>query len=117
MSELGRELIEGMEGALAYAQGRSAGETRTTVVEVPVIDVRALRERLDLSQRAFARAFGFSLSTVRNWEQGVRRPEKAARILLALIERDPQMVRDTISEIERTATLNPPPPRPGPGAG
>ncbi len=99
MSELGNQLIKGMENALAYAKGEPVSGTRTTVIDVPTIDVRAIRKRLHLTQRSFAETFGFSLSTVRNWEQGSRRPEKAARILLAVIDRHPELVRDTISEL------------------
>ena len=38
---------------------------------------------------AFARRFGFSPATVQGWEQGRRRPEAAARILLPVIARGP----------------------------
>ncbi len=103
MSELGKQLIEGMENALAYAKGEPVSGTRTTVVDVPIIDVRAIRKRLHLTQKSFAETFGFSLSTVRNWEQGSRRPEKAARILLAVIDRHPDMVRQTIEELGQAA--------------
>ncbi len=103
MSQLGTELIEGMKNALAYAEGRPAPGTRRTVAEVPLLDVRALRKQQNLTQRAFAAMFGFSLSSVRNWEQGTRRPEKPARLLLALIERHPEMVRQTLLELERAA--------------
>lgn len=99
MSELGEQLLEGMENALAYAKGQPVAGTRTTVVQVPEMDVRAIRKRLDMTQRSFAEAFGFSLSSVRNWEQGLRRPEKAARLLLALIDRHPETVRETLAEL------------------
>ena len=98
MTELGDQLIEGMQNALAYTRGQTVHGARSTVIDVPVVDVRAIRERLDLSQRAFAREFGFSISTIRNWEQGTRRPEKSARILLTLIDRHPETVRQTLAE-------------------
>ncbi len=101
MTELGKELIEGMENALAHAEGRSVAGTRETTVDVPMVEVRAIRRRLDLTQKAFAETFGFSLSSVRNWEQGARRPEKAARILLAIIERHPSAVRGTLLQLQR----------------
>jgi len=62
-------------------------------VAVPdTIDVAALRARLDLSQAAFARAFGLDLSAVQAWEQQRRRPDRTARILLAVIAREPDAV-------------------------
>ncbi len=107
MSELGEQLIEGMQNAVAYAKGQPVAGTRTTVIEVPMVDVRALRRRLDMTQKVFAELFGFSLSSVRNWEQGTRRPEKAARILLAVIDRYPDLVRTTIAELCRTPSMAP----------
>ena len=104
MSELGEQLIEGMKNAVAYANGQPVAGTRATVIEVPMVDVRALRRRLDMTQKVFAQTFGFSLSSVRNWEQGTRRPEKAARILLAVIDRHPHLVRATIAELDRASS-------------
>jgi putative transcriptional regulator len=60
------------------------------------VDVKALRRRLGLSQAAFASRFGFSLASVRNWEQGHRRPEGPARVLLRLILREPAFVLRTL---------------------
>ena len=56
-------------------------------------DPRAVRERLGISQAAFARMFGVSVWTLRNWEQGRRRPEGPARALLRVIEREPEAAR------------------------
>jgi putative transcriptional regulator len=54
--------------------------------------VKALRRRLDLSQAAFARQFGFSVRTVKQWEQGRAVPDRPARIRLRVIEFAPQAV-------------------------
>lgn len=55
-------------------------------------DVRALRERTGLSQEEFADRFGLSLRTLQQWEQRRRVPDGPARLLLRLIELDPQAV-------------------------
>lgn len=55
-------------------------------------DVRLLRERLGLSQEAFAERFHLSLRTVQEWEQQRRVPVGPARVLLRVIERDPEAV-------------------------
>lgn len=55
-------------------------------------DVAALRGRMKLSQAQFAARFGFSVATVRNWEQGRVLPDGSARILLAVIAGEPQAV-------------------------
>lgn len=56
------------------------------------VDVAALRRRLKMSQAAFAARFGLDLSAVHAWEQGRRRPDRAARVLLAVIDREPEAV-------------------------
>lgn len=61
------------------------------------IDVKAIRLREGLSQDAFAAKYGFAASTLRQWEQGRRRPEASARILLKVIERHPEAVRDALA--------------------
>jgi len=63
----------------------------------PDVDVRAIRQNLGLSQPAFAARFGFSLAALREWEQGRRRPEQAARTLLLVIARDPALVADVLA--------------------
>jgi putative transcriptional regulator len=54
--------------------------------------VRALREKLNLTQEEFAARFHLPLGTVRDWEQGAHRPDKAAQVLLTVIARDPDAV-------------------------
>ena len=60
-------------------------------------DVRSLRERLGLSQEAFADRFHLSLRTVQEWEQQRRVPEGPARVLLRVIERDPEAVERALA--------------------
>jgi len=55
-------------------------------------DVRAIRRRLGLSQQEFAERFGFSLETIRNYEQGHRRPTGPARTLLRVVASEPDAV-------------------------
>jgi putative transcriptional regulator len=69
---------------------------RRTQVRVPEVDVRRVRRKLGLTQAAFAGKFGFSQASVRNWEQGRRRPEGPARVLLAVIERHPEAIEDAL---------------------
>jgi putative transcriptional regulator len=55
-------------------------------------DVKAIRQRLSLSQDQFATRFGFSVETIRNYEQGHRRPTGPARVLLRVIASEPDAV-------------------------
>jgi putative transcriptional regulator len=57
-----------------------------------VPSVRALRQQLKLTQEEFAARFHLPLGTVRDWEQGAHRPDKAAQVLLRVIARDPDAV-------------------------
>jgi putative transcriptional regulator len=61
-----------------------------------VVDVRALRRRLGMSQERFASSFHLAVGTVRDWEQGRAVPEGPARVLLKLIERNPESVLETL---------------------
>jgi putative transcriptional regulator len=92
----GSRIIEGLEDALAYAEGESAAGRERTVRVPDNIDVKAVREKLAMSQSEFAMKFGIPLSTVRNWEQGRRRPEAMARVLLRIIDDNPQVVEKTL---------------------
>jgi putative transcriptional regulator len=55
-------------------------------------NVRALRGKMKLTQEQFAERFGLPLGTVRDWEQGAHRPDRAAQVLLTVIEKDPEAV-------------------------
>jgi len=85
------KIMAGLEDALAYADGDSSRGT-AHLVKVADVDITHLREKLGLSQDRFAALFGLSSRTVRNWEQGVRHPEGPARILLQVIDREPEAV-------------------------
>jgi putative transcriptional regulator len=72
-------------------------EVRPQVLYTPPLpDVRRLRERLGLTQAEFAQRFGLSRRTVEQWEQGRAVPDRPARILLAVIERDPRVVERVV---------------------
>ena len=66
-----------------------AGEPQLVL---PMPDVAALRRRLRLSQARFANRFGFSVATVRNWEQGRVLADGPARVLLTVIANEPNAV-------------------------
>jgi putative transcriptional regulator len=89
-----RAIEAGMKDAIAYLDG---GKTKgvATIVEVPNLDVAELRGKTGLSQDRFAGAFAINASTPRNWRQGRTRPDGAARVLLTVIDRDPEAVRSS----------------------
>ncbi|HSL84584.1 MAG TPA: helix-turn-helix domain-containing protein [Thermoanaerobaculia bacterium] len=60
-------------------------------------DVAALRRFVGLSQSQFAQAVGISVHTLRNWEQGRRRPEGPAVALLRIAARHPRIIRESLT--------------------
>ncbi len=81
---------------------REAGQIRRgesapgRVQEIGPADVKAIREKLDQSQTEFAALIGVSVATLRNWEQGRRRPEGPARALLKVAEHNPMAVAEAL---------------------
>ncbi len=61
------------------------------------VDVRALRERLGLTQEQFARRYRFPLRSVQEWEQGRKRPAPGTMTLLLAISRKPKALADALS--------------------
>jgi len=94
-SEFGEKLLRSAQQARDWVNGKP-GRARVTYVPVPQVDVRKLRARMKLSQTQFAAKFGFSLDSIQNWEQGHRQPEGPARILLAVIARNPKAVEEAL---------------------
>jgi putative transcriptional regulator len=93
---IGSEVIEALGEAVAHARGKKTG-ARVHVVRVPAeVDVRAIRHRLRMTQHQFAARFGFPVGTIQNWERGHRRPEGAARALLKVIDKRPDVVLDVL---------------------
>lgn len=89
-------LIESMEQAIAWARGEEVPGLRYH--PAPHEDVAAIRKRTGLTQTAFARQIGVPVATLRNWEQRRRRPDGPARVLLAMLAKDPEVVVRTLAE-------------------
>lgn len=85
----------GLDEALAHARGDDVGAVVHEVL-VPEPDVAAIRAKSRLSQREFARSIGVAVGTLQGWEQGRRRPDGPARVLLALIEKRPAIIQEEL---------------------
>lgn len=98
MSKAADGIRRGLEEALAYVEGKAEeGAYRTHVPKK--IDVKAIRARLDMTQEEFAGRFGFSVNTLRHWEQGSRQPEGPTRAYLLVIERAPKAVQKALQAV------------------
>jgi putative transcriptional regulator len=95
MSKAASSIRRGLEQAVAFAKGTAS--KRTYRVHVPVrMNVREIRSKLGLTQQAFAATFGFSINTLRHWEQGKRVPEGPTRAYLLVIARAPEAVQKAL---------------------
>ena len=83
--ELFDELLESVKQADTVIRGKARA---SRVFEHPDPEVRAIRDRTGLSQDKFAMLIGVNPSTLRNWEQGRRKPTGPARALLRILEAD-----------------------------
>ncbi len=94
-SRVTKKMVEkGMDGLY---QALTVTESSFYAVRIPAeIDVRAIRVRLGLTQQEFAIRFGFSVNTLRHWEQGRRIPEAPTRAYLLVIDREPQAVEKAL---------------------
>jgi len=87
----GKRIIESMKEALAIS--RAELPANAYKIHIPEsVDVKAIREGMGLSQSSFANRFGLSVYALRNWEQGKRQPDPAARAYLKVIEKVPDIV-------------------------
>ncbi|MGF9764794.1 helix-turn-helix domain-containing protein [Microvirga sp. 0TCS3.31] len=68
-----------------------------TAIWLSAIDVAAIRQKTSLSQTAFTLRIGVPVGTIRNWEQGRRSPQGPILILLALLDRNPKIVEETLA--------------------
>jgi putative transcriptional regulator len=87
------ELVKSVRQAGKVKRGETA-PSRTFRFEPE--DVRQIREDLGLSQSEFALLIGVSVATLRNWEQGRRRPEGPARALLRIAATHPEAMLDAL---------------------
>ena len=88
--QLFEELLESVKQAAAIERGE-AKASRVFVVNRGN-EVARVRAKLGLSQSRFAALLGISANTLKNWEQGRRRPTGAAKVLLRVAARHPKAV-------------------------
>jgi len=85
--------FDNLVGSIQEAGRIRRGEAQPSrVTDFAPVDVKAIRRRLGKSQAEFARMIGVSVATLRNWEQGRRRPEGPARALLKVAAANPEAV-------------------------
>lgn len=90
-----RNVADSIRKGLEYARGDA--DKRKYRIHVPKqIDARAIRDKLGMTQEEFSACFGFSVNTLRHWEQGKRQPEGPTRAYLLVIDRAPKAVQKAL---------------------
>ncbi len=90
-TETGREVEAALGEVLAHVRGETPLPCR--IVDDPAAEhIVAVRKRMQLSRQSFADRFGLDARAVQDWEQGRRVPDRAARVLLTVIDREPEAV-------------------------
>jgi putative transcriptional regulator len=93
MNKFSRDLVQGMQEAAAFAEGKKLS-ARVHVVDVP--DVRAIRQGLHMSQKRFSETYRIPLPTLKNWEQKRRAPDAPAAAYLQAIARTPKTIKEAL---------------------
>ena len=83
------DIMQGLDEAVEFAQGKQSG---AIIHDVSPLDVKGIRNQLDMTQEEFAQAVGVKLPTLRHWERGDRKPNGPARVLLNLLAREPKQI-------------------------
>jgi putative transcriptional regulator len=99
------ELMTGLDEVQAFL----AGERKGFKVHVPdEVDVKSIRNKLNMTQSRFSETFGFSLDAIKHWEGGRRTPEAPARTLLTVIDKNPAAVITALhpEALPKAATAN-----------
>ena len=97
------QMMDGLNDVEAFLAGKQEGFKAHVPQEV---DVKAIRNRLGMTQAKFSGVFGFSLDAIKHWEGGRRTPEAPARTLLTVIDKNPAAVLSALNPTAFAATVN-----------
>ena len=96
-TKVGQEIETALGEVLSHVRGEVDLPCR--IVDDPAAEhILAIRKRMKLSRQKFADRFGLDARAVQDWEQGRRVPDRAARVLLTVIDRYPEAVVRVLSE-------------------
>ena len=82
-------IAKGLTEAIDYSEGKLK---KAVIHKFSPVDVKKVRAEVGMSQSEFASAFGISVSTLRHWERGDRRPQGPALVLLNVVAKEPGVV-------------------------
>ena len=94
MSDMFESIKQGLEEAVQFSKGNCP---KAVVHDFNSLDVKNIRNNIGMSQNEFASAFGISVSTLRHWERGDRKPQGPAFVLLNVVAKEPKAVLKALS--------------------
>jgi putative transcriptional regulator len=103
VNEAFESIKQGLQEAIEHAKGKPV---KATVHRLNSIDVKAIREKVSMTQTEFAASFGISLGTLRHWERGDRKPHGPALALLNVVAKEPKAVLRALTQREPNKALN-----------
>jgi len=93
------EAFNSIKTALKEATKHAAGKGRVAKVHRPApVNVKKVRQLVEMTQPEFAATFGISLGTLRHWERGDRTPHGPALVLLHVIKHNPEAVLSALRQ-------------------
>ena len=94
---IGAELIASMEEAVAIVQGKIKPARVTKFKPSVALDIRMIRLATGLSRAEFAKKYALDARALQDWEQGRRKPDRAARAYLKVIAHKPKAVEEALA--------------------
>lgn len=94
---IGAELIASMEEAVAIVQGKIKPARVTKFKPSVGLDIRMIRLATGLSRAEFAKKYALDARALQDWEQGRRKPDRAARAYLKVIAHKPKAVEEALA--------------------
>ena len=92
--EMFYELLESVKQAGDIRKGNRE-PSGYSIIEEP--DVISIRKKYNMTQLEFSSLLGISIGTLRNWEQGRRKPRGPAKVLLKIAEKRPKAILESLS--------------------
>lgn len=100
-TKLGQGLLNGLKEAVDFENKKI--DLRSTVAELPdrppefsKVQVKKVRETLNVSQPIFAKILGVSPGTVKAWELGSNSPQGSSARLIQMAQKDPNTFKGMI---------------------
>ena len=91
--EMFAELLQSVKEAVLIEKGEIPP---SRVFEIAPLDIAQIRSQTNKTQEEFASMLNISIGTLRNWEQGRRKPDGAALSLLKIVSANPQYVESVL---------------------